>query len=145
MRTVNGTPSGPIGGAFSAVSGWLKSLALQLPAANQPRRRVWMVKDFDPLVTTRTPRWAVWLATRITGFSSIQRAGWGAPLPCYAKNILSVLQEDSAGADDEYAIIVCFRHAATALGYPDAMRQKYGEVFSRVTRLSVPDGAVRLR
>ena len=37
-------------------------------------------------------------------------------------------------------MIVCFRHAATALGYTDAMWQKYGEVFSRVTRLSVPGG-----
>ena len=51
----------------------------------------------------------------------------------------SAHQEDYAGADDEYAMIVC-RHAATALGYTDAMWQKYGEVFSRVTRLSVPGG-----
>jgi len=64
----------------------------------------------------------------------------GATAVLYANNILSAHQEDYAGADDEYAMIVCFRHAATALGYTDAMWQKYGEVFSRVTRLSVPGG-----
>ena len=64
----------------------------------------------------------------------------GATAVLYANNILSAHQEDYAGADGEYAMIVCFRHAATALGYTDAMWQKYGEVFSRVTRLSVPDG-----
>ena len=58
----------------------------------------------------------------------------------YANNILSVHREDYAGADAEYEIIVCFRHATTALCYTDAMWQKYGEVFSSVTRLSVPDG-----
>ena len=58
----------------------------------------------------------------------------------YANNILSIHREDYAGADAEYEIIVCFRHAATALCYTDAMAQKYGEVFSSVTRLSVPDG-----
>ena len=58
----------------------------------------------------------------------------------YANNILSVHREDYAGADAEYEIIVCFRHGTTALCYTDAMWQKYGEVFSSVTRLSVPDG-----
>ena len=61
----------------------------------------------------------------------------GATAALYAHNILSAHQEDCAGADDEYAIVVCFRHAATALGYTDAIWQKYGEVFSRVTRRSV--------
>ena len=64
----------------------------------------------------------------------------GATAVLYANNILSAHKEDYAGADDEYAMIVCFRHAATALGYTDVMWQKYGEVFSRVTRLSVPGG-----
>ena len=81
-----------------------------------------MVTDFDPLVATRTPRWAVWLATRITGFHRFSERGGGATAVLYVKNMMSVLQEDSADADDEYAIIVCFRHSATALGYTDAMR-----------------------
>ena len=63
----------------------------------------------------------------------------GATAVLYANNILSAHREDYAGADGEYAMIVCFRHAATALGYTDAMWQKYGEVLP-VTRLSVPDG-----
>ncbi len=47
-------------------------------------------------------------------------------------------QGESAGEGDDYALIVCFRHAATALGHTDAMWQKFGEVFSRVTKRSAP-------
>ena len=56
----------------------------------------------------------------------------------YANNILLGHREDYGGQDSDYAMIVCFRHAATSLGYDDAMWEKYGDVFSRVTRITMP-------
>lgn len=48
----------------------------------------------------------------------------------YANNILFTHVQDYDGADSDYALIVCFRHAATPLGYGDAMWEKYGAVLS---------------
>lgn len=60
----------------------------------------------------------------------------GATALNYANNILLGHREDYEGADSDYALIVCFRHQSTPLGYSDAMWEKYGGVFSRVTGLT---------
>ena len=57
----------------------------------------------------------------------------------YANNILLGHREDYGGADSDYAMVVCFRHAATSLGFDDAMWEKYGQFFSRVTRITAPN------
>lgn len=55
----------------------------------------------------------------------------------YANNLMYAHELDyEGGKETDYAIIVCFRHASTAFGYNDAMWEKYGEIFSRVTRFN---------
>lgn len=55
----------------------------------------------------------------------------------YANNLMFAHELDyEGGAETDYGIIVCFRHASTAFGYNDAMWEKYGEIFSRVTRFN---------
>jgi len=60
----------------------------------------------------------------------------GATALNYANNILLGHREDYGGADSDYALIVCFRHQSTPLGYRDEMWEKYGHVFSRITGLT---------
>lgn len=48
----------------------------------------------------------------------------------YANNILLTHAQAYEGNDSDYALIVCFRHAATPFGYGDAMWEKYGAVLS---------------
>lgn len=48
----------------------------------------------------------------------------------YANNILFTHTQDYDGTDADYALIVCFRHAATPYGYNDAIWEKYGAVLS---------------
>jgi hypothetical protein len=48
----------------------------------------------------------------------------------YANNILTTNVEDYDGSDSDYAMIMCFRHQSTPLGYNDAMWEKYGENLS---------------
>ena len=48
----------------------------------------------------------------------------------YANNILFTHVQDYEGADSDYALIVCFRHASTPFGFGDAAWKKYGAVLS---------------
>lgn len=48
----------------------------------------------------------------------------------YAHNILFTNVEDYGGQESDYAMIVCFRHQSTPLGYNEAMWAKYGEQLS---------------
>lgn len=48
----------------------------------------------------------------------------------YANNILNANDNVDGGKDSDYALVICWRHYATALGYSDAVWKKYGEVFS---------------
>jgi hypothetical protein len=48
----------------------------------------------------------------------------------YAHNILLVHVGDYGGSESDYALVVCFRHQSTPLGYNDAMWAKYSEAFS---------------
>lgn len=54
----------------------------------------------------------------------------------YANNILTANVDDYGGSDSEYAMIVCFRHQSTPLGYNDAMWEKYGQNLSAFMSLT---------
>jgi hypothetical protein len=53
----------------------------------------------------------------------------------YANNILMVQADDYGGSESDYAMVVCFRHMSTPLGYNDAMWAKYGAALSAFTGL----------
>jgi hypothetical protein len=53
----------------------------------------------------------------------------------YANNILTANVNVDGGKDDDYAMIICWRHYTTALGYKDPVWEKYGEIFSAVMGL----------
>ena len=57
--------------------------------------------------------------------------GGGVTAMNYANNLLVGHTTGYAGEESDYAIVVCFRHASTPLGYNDAMWKKYGGAFSR--------------
>ncbi len=58
----------------------------------------------------------------------------------YANNLMVGHETGYEGAkESDNVIIVCFRHASTAFGYNDAMWEKYGEIFSRVTQFRNPE------
>lgn len=48
----------------------------------------------------------------------------------YAHNLLLVQVDDYGGTESDYALVVCYRHQSTPLGYNDAMWAKYSEAFS---------------
>ena len=56
----------------------------------------------------------------------------------YANNILNANASVDEGDDADYALVVCLRHYATALGYEDRVWKKYGEVFSSAMGLKDP-------
>ena len=56
----------------------------------------------------------------------------------YANNILSAHDNVDSGSDSDYAIVICWRHYATALGYEDPMWEKYGRYFSAAMQLMEP-------
>ena len=56
----------------------------------------------------------------------------------FASNILRAHAMGYGGSDDDYGMIVCFRHASAPFGSNDAMWEKYSEVF--VGRTQIHDG-----
>jgi len=54
----------------------------------------------------------------------------------YSNNILTANVNVDEGADADYAMVICWRHYATALGYSDAVWAKYGEIFSGAMQLN---------
>jgi len=73
--------------------------------------------------------------------SSLGRGGMSAMN--YARNILMGNREDYGGSDADYALIICFRHMATPLGYNHAMWEKYGEGLSRFSSLTTGNNEPR--
>lgn len=57
----------------------------------------------------------------------------------YANNILNANANVDGGKDSDYAMVLCWRHYATALGYKDPVWEKYGEIFSPVMGLKDPE------
>lgn len=56
----------------------------------------------------------------------------------YANNILTAHANVDKGKDSDYAMIICWRHYATALGFTDPMWEKYGSYFSAAMQLMNP-------
>jgi hypothetical protein len=56
----------------------------------------------------------------------------------YSNNILTANVNVNGGTDDDYALVLCWRHYATALGYMDPAWEKYGEFFSAAMHLNDP-------
>ncbi len=56
----------------------------------------------------------------------------------YSNNILSSHASVDDGSDADYALVICWRHYATALGFDDAVWKKYGEIFSGAMGLKDP-------
>lgn len=57
----------------------------------------------------------------------------------YAFNIMNSHKEAYGGSDDDYAMIVCYRHSSTPFGYGDALWEKYGEILNRFTNIEDPE------
>lgn len=56
----------------------------------------------------------------------------------YANNILTANDRVDGGKDADYALVICWRHYATPLGYKDPAWEKYGEIFSAVMGIKDP-------
>lgn len=56
----------------------------------------------------------------------------------YSNNILNANVSVDGARDEDYALVICWRHYATALGFEDAVWQKYGEYFSGAMGLTNP-------
>ena len=59
----------------------------------------------------------------------------------FAANILRAHATGYGGSDEDYGMIVCFRHASAPYGFNSAMWKKYGEVFVGRTQVSNSDGS----
>jgi hypothetical protein len=57
----------------------------------------------------------------------------------YANNILNANDNVDGGDDADYAMVICWRHYTTALGFEDSMWEKYGEYFSAAMNLRNPE------
>ena len=56
----------------------------------------------------------------------------------YAANIMNAHNSAYAGSDEDYAMIVCFRHNSTPFAFNDAVWEKYGEIFHSVNQHADP-------
>jgi hypothetical protein len=62
----------------------------------------------------------------------------GAEALLYANNIFSAHENAYSGSDEDYSMIVCFRHASTPFAFNDTIWEKYGEVFNQVMQFPDP-------
>ncbi len=58
----------------------------------------------------------------------------------YAMNIMNSHVNAYEGKEADMAIVICYRHASTALGYNDAMWAKYGKSLVTTARMTLKDG-----
>ena len=64
----------------------------------------------------------------------------GSDAPRYAFNIMNSHNLAYEGSDDDYSMIVCFRHASTPFGFNDAVWEKYSQYLTaRMTDYTDPD------
>lgn len=56
----------------------------------------------------------------------------------YGSNILNAHRDSYGGDDDDYAMVVCFRHQSTGFGFGDGIWAKYGEHFVGMMGYSDP-------
>jgi hypothetical protein len=58
----------------------------------------------------------------------------------YASNIMNAHVNAYDGKDEDMAIIICYRHASTPLGFNDVMWEKYGKSFTTLGRITLKEG-----
>jgi intracellular sulfur oxidation DsrE/DsrF family protein len=58
----------------------------------------------------------------------------------YAANIMNSQVNAYEGKDADMAIVICYRHASTPLGYNDAMWEKYGKNLTSMGRITLKEG-----
>lgn len=58
----------------------------------------------------------------------------------FAANILTANAQGYGGSDEDYGLIICFRHNSSPYGFNDAMWEKYGELFVGRTGVSNSNG-----
>ena len=58
----------------------------------------------------------------------------------FASNILTAHGQGYGGKDEDYGLIICFRHDSSPYGFNDAMWEKYGELFAGRTGVSNANG-----
>ncbi|MBL6906440.1 hypothetical protein OAU36_04130 [Gammaproteobacteria bacterium] len=58
----------------------------------------------------------------------------------FASNILLAHAQGYGGSDEDYGLIVCFRHDSSPYGFNDAMWEKYGDLFVGRTGVSNSNG-----
>lgn len=66
-------------------------------------------------------------------FIDSSSGGGGIGAMNFAANLLSAHADGYGGSDEDYSLIVCFRHDSSPFGFNDAMWEKYGSLFSRRT------------
>ncbi len=94
-------------------------------AGFQPARH-----DSDAWMSEMPGRHRVWIDTSygLGGMEALH----------YSNNILNANVSVDDAKDEDYALVICWRHYATALGYEDPVWKKYGEYFSGAMGLTNP-------
>jgi len=71
-------------------------------------------------------------------FVDTSSASGGVDGLLYAANVMNAHNNAYAGSDEDYAMIVCFRHNSTPFAFNDAMWEKYGEIFHSINQYADP-------
>jgi intracellular sulfur oxidation DsrE/DsrF family protein len=58
----------------------------------------------------------------------------------YAMNLMNSHVAAYQGNEADMAIVICYRHASTPLGYNDALWAKYGKTFATLGRMALKEG-----
>jgi intracellular sulfur oxidation DsrE/DsrF family protein len=91
----------------------------------------------DRRVTRKTHGWTPFLAKHRTFIdASTVNAGGSALL--YAYNLYAANKSDYSLRERDVAVVVCFRHSATAFGFNDAMWAKYAKAMNATAQLTDP-------
>ena len=85
-------------------------------------------------------RWMDELGINHRVFTDSSTGRGGIAAANFASNILRADATGYGGSDDDYGMVVCFRHASAPFGFNDAMWEKYSEVFVGRTQIHDSNG-----
>lgn len=111
--------------AGAAVAGTSPALAQPAPARFEPKRH--------PL-----DAWMDQLPGDHRVFIDTDNVQGGTNALRYAFNIINAHINAYEGTQEQMAVIICYRHASTVLGFTDAMWARYGSVLATMGRLPPP-------
>lgn len=121
-----------LGGLGAAALAGVALGSAQAVAQEQPARFVPQRHELDS--------WMDALPGSHRVFLDSDSIGGGTNALRYAANIMNAQVNAYAGTDADMAIIICYRHAATPLGFNDAMWEKYGKTFAQLGRITLNEG-----